>query len=74
MFEGGARTEAVGRQTRLLARVRRAVALLRREGVRVVAAILLLGLLLELLGALAGFGTPVFLAAEALAIALLLAL
>ena len=55
--------------------IRRAGALLRREGFRVVAAIVVFGISLELLGALAGFGTPVFLAAEAaVALALLLIL
>lgn len=55
--------------------IRRVRALLRREGFRLVAAIIVFGVSLELLGALAGFGTPVFLAAEAaVAVALLLIL
>jgi hypothetical protein len=68
-MRAGSRRPRVRRQ----ALIRRAVALMRREGFRVAAAILVFGISLELLGALAGFGTPVFLAAEAaVAIALLL--
>jgi hypothetical protein len=78
MFDAdGARVRAGNRRAgaRPRAMIRRAAALLRREGFRVVAAILVFGVSLELLGALAGFGTPVFLAAEAaVAIALLMIL
>jgi hypothetical protein len=74
--EGGRmRVGSRGAGVRRQALARRAGALLRREGFRVAAAILVFGISLELLGALAGFGTPVFLAAEAaVAVALLLIL
>jgi hypothetical protein len=78
MFDAdGARVRVGSRRpaVRGHALIRRVRALLRREGFRVVAAILVFGISLELLGALAGFGTPVFLAAEAaVAVALLLIL
>jgi F0F1-type ATP synthase assembly protein I len=77
MYEGGGarvRGNGAGRAQRGLALARRAGALLRREGVRVVGTIVLLGVALELLGALAGFGTPLFLGAESVAIAVLLLL
>jgi hypothetical protein len=73
--EGGVHVRSSRPPARGQALIRRAGALLRREGFRVVAAIVLFGISLELLGALAGFGTPVFLAAEAaVAVALLLIL
>jgi hypothetical protein len=76
MFEAreGTRTDRLRPPPRALALARRAGMLLRREGVRVVVSILSLVVALELLGALAGFGTPVFLAAEAIAVALVLLL
>jgi hypothetical protein len=71
----GLRAGSGGPGAHRAALLRRVRALLRREGFRVVAAILVFGVSLELLGALAGFGTPAFLAAEAaVAIALLLIL
>jgi hypothetical protein len=72
---GWVRVESRRPAVRGQALIRRVGALLRREGLRVVAAILVFGISLELLGALAGFGTPVFLVAEAaVAVALLLIL
>ena len=78
MFDGDGARLRVGSRSPAVRRhavIRRVGALLHREGFRVVAAIIVFGISLELLGALAGFGTPVFLAAEAaVAVALLLIL
>jgi hypothetical protein len=62
---GRVRARSSRRGPRGQALLRRAGTLLRRESFRVLAAVVVFGISLEALGALVGFGTPVFLVAEA---------